>query len=123
MKNGAMTYKPSDVVLLPIPLVGTMHKAEAEFAATLLVRACVRLGDTWQAVGPKELGMVIHADLAEEVEPLFGLRNNPFFHPDMLELVKRGYAKWTGKVGGAVQFTAEGFTAMERWVRGSKDDG
>lgn len=116
-------YKPSDVVLLPIPLVGTFGKAFAEYAATLLVRACARRGDIWQAVEPKEMGAAIKADLEEKVEPLFELRLNPFFRPDMLELVKRGYAEWTGKVGGAVQFTAEGFTAMERWVRGSKDDG
>jgi len=114
------TFKPSDIRLaLPVPLCGTMGKAEAEFAATLLVRACVRHGDAFDSILPAQMGDTIGADLEEQVDPLWSLRNNPFFRPNFDELVKRGFAEYVGEDGGRkrpLRFTASGLEVLRRWV-------
>lgn len=112
-------YKPSDVVLRIMPLVGTMKKAEVEFAAALLVRACVRNNDSWAPILPKEMGEAIKQDLDEKIEPLFSLNQNPIFRPDLHMLIERGFAEVVGgdKNRGPLQFTQVGFDAMSKWVR------
>ncbi len=110
-------FRPSDVVLAGMPLVDTMGRAEAEAAATLLVRACQSLGDAWQDIEPRAIGEVIKADLAAGREPLASLNRNPFFRPDAHELVRRGFAEWVGEAAGALRFTPAGLERLRRWVR------
>lgn len=118
-----MTTYPSEISLhvsYP-PLAATMHKSEAEAAATLMVRVCQVKGDRWQEVTLRDLGKVAKADLDKGVEPLKSLSGNPFWRPDFFEIVKRGYARWTEpeKVEGnhstsAIEFTEEGLKALEK---------
>lgn len=110
-------FRPSQVVLEEIPLVGTFGRVEREAAATLLVRTCVRGGDTWRPVTMKELGAAGLADIAEKVEPQASLNHNPFWRPDFRDLVKHGYAACTFEPGSAIEFTAKGLEALARWVR------
>lgn len=110
-------FRPSQVVLAPIPFAATMGRLEREAAATILVRASVRAGDDWRPFTPQELGEAIRADLEEKVEPLSGLNSNPFFRPDFHDLVAAGYAASTLERGAPIEFTPKGFEALSRWVR------
>ncbi len=110
-------YKPSDVFLGAPPLVGTMEHSEVEHAAALLVRTCARHGDAWRDVPAKLVGQTIQADINEAIEPLFGMKDNPFFRPDYSKLIECGYAEWAGEEKGPIRFTDKGFEAMRRWVR------
>jgi hypothetical protein len=111
-------YKPSQVVLRVVtPLIGTFGKAQAEFAACLMVRACVRHGDVWQDLSPQQIGAAITADIDEKTDPLYSLRCNPFFNPDIWELVERGFAEWVDEPGKSVRFTSNGFDAMRKWTK------
>ncbi len=62
-------FLPSHVVLIVPPLCGTMKKAEVEFAASVIVQACLHHGDRWQPLLPKQVGEAIRAAIDEEIEP------------------------------------------------------
>lgn len=88
--------KPSEVVLFRsvLPLIATFGRAELEFAAALIVRGCVRNGDRWQSLSPREIGQAMKAD-AEPGEPWETLQRNPFLpQPDFHGLVERGFARF-----------------------------
>jgi hypothetical protein len=106
-----LPFRPSQVVLAPVPLVGTMRRAEVEFAAALLVRACQVLGDRWQPLSWQQVAKVLRADRTSVAKWLA----NPFFRPDVHDLVARGYA--AGNPTAEVWLTAAGLEALERWVR------
>jgi hypothetical protein len=111
--------RPSDVNLLDSvpPLVGTLHKSEREAAATLIVRCCVLNGDTWRPCKPEEIGHAIQHDLDGKIEPLHGLRNNPFWNPDFHALVAGGFARWLGDPkakGCPIELTPLGIDAIGR---------
>ncbi len=113
-------FKPSAVNLggsYP-PLCDTFGRSEAEAAATLIVLACVELGDAWIPVGPETIGRLIEGARTSRTEPLYSLSRNPFWHPDIWELIKRGAAEWVGEPGdhGVVQFTEAGLERLRRWV-------
>jgi hypothetical protein len=102
----------------PLPLVATMGRAEREQAATLIVRTCVREGDTWAPVTPQQIGATIKADLEEQIDPLYSLRENPFFKPDFRDLAEHGYASCTFETGAPLELTPKAFEAIAaRWVR------
>jgi hypothetical protein len=109
--------KPSEIVLGVPPLVGTMGRAEAEFAAALVVLACEANGDRWQAVAWPQITAAAKAALEEGRRPWLTLLSNPFYRPDVWELVKRGFARWEGEPGGPVELTMWGLVAMDRWHR------
>lgn len=115
---GESEFRPSDVLLLALPLVGTMGRAEREYAAALVVRACQVLGDSWQPISPKQLGEVIAGDLAAKREPLTGLNRNPFLFPDFPDLIALGFVERTPE--GQVAFTVKGLEALRRWVKPSE---
>lgn len=111
-------FLPSEVVLLPPPLVGTMEAAEREAAAALYVRACQVLGDKWQPLSLKQIGEVVDADLKEKNEPLNALSTNPFFRPSVPKLVDGKYGQWTGTPNESpIELTKKGLYALRRWVR------
>jgi len=132
-------FKPSQVVLntLPMPpLVGTMGHAECEHAASLLVLTCATNGDTWAPVTATQVGEAIESAVEAGTEPWSSLSRNPFFRPDFMELVNRGFAQKTSEEspdeagvfrkrealppfcrGDTIEFTAKGIEAMGRWVR------
>lgn len=118
MANEAFT--PRQVLLAPVPLVGTMGRAEVECAAAILVRVCQVRG-TWGPVGFEEVGPV----LKDDVESGHALRStwlNPFLRPDFGDLVKRGFATWAGEpFKSALELTDAGREALTRWVRPSDD--
>ena len=115
-------YKPSQVVLREAtPLIDTFEKAFAEQAGAMLVRACARNGDVWQAVWAKDMGAAIKLDVEEKIEPLFSCNTNPFFRPDFHLLIDKGFAEFVGDddegLKRPIRFTDAGLKAMSKWVR------
>lgn len=109
--------KPSEVALGVVPLIATFGKAEIEYAAAILVRACHALGDEWRAVTWSEIEAVLKSDRTEGREPFASLILNPFFRPDVRALVDKGFARWTGGPGGPIEFTPVGLVALFRCRR------
>jgi hypothetical protein len=111
------TYKPSQVVLYAPPLVGTMHKAESEFGAAMIVRALAKRGDEWRPIPSAEVFEVAREDDKSD-DPIWSkLYKNPFFKPDVHKLIADGYARWVEVETQTVEFTEKGFEAMRKWVR------
>lgn len=108
-------FKPSQVVLRASPLIGTMGRAETESAAALVVHACKRHGDKWQAV---TTDMVVGAiRVAGPDSPLGMLIRNPFLKPDFIALVAGGFATRSDDDGVvSYELTAKGLAALQRWV-------
>ena len=107
--------KPSDVVLCVPPLTATLGRSEREHAAALIVRACQELGDKWQAVSPRQVGEVLRADVAAGRQPFASLGVNPFFRPDVHDLVAKGFA--TMREDKAVELTEKALEAIAKWAR------
>lgn len=115
------TIKPSDIVLRNPPLVGTMGRAECEFAAAVIVRTCqIKNPDEWQPVTPGDVGAMITHDQKHRIEPMYSCCNNPFFRPDFDRLVESGFARWIGEPAdvrdrkGPIELTTEGITAAAK---------
>lgn len=115
----AADFKPSQVDLAAPPLVGTLGHAEMEFAAAMIVRACQVHGDAWQAVSWDQIQSAMYADMTAERPPFAALMRNPFFQPDVHELVAKGFARWTGEPAGRapVELLPPAFEKMLSWVR------
>lgn len=110
-----LLFRPSEIVLAqPIPLVDTFRSSEREAAATVLVRACDRLGDEWQFISHDDFLRTLQHDRAESREPICYLTHNPFWYPDLVALVDAGYAMKTGE---RYCFTDIGYRALSKWVR------
>ena len=111
-------FKPSQVLLIVPPLVGTMKKAEVESAAAVIVRACQVRGDTWQRIEFDDLVAVVKDDVENKREPLSSLMHNPFFRPSFAALSDGSYGRWvdTGKDKHALELTAAGIAAIAKWV-------
>jgi hypothetical protein len=74
-------------------LIGLFDKAEAEFAATLLVQFCQHRGDTWH--DPIKIDELSHwiteqANLHADDERCNHWTTNPFFRPQPNLLIKLG---------------------------------
>lgn len=97
---------------------------ERECAAALIVRTLQVNGDTWRPVGWPEIEQVFKADIEANREPWVLLVRNPFFRPDVHDLVKPQidkdtgetfyYARWTEIEGGTVELTQRGIEALPR---------
>lgn len=99
------------------PLTGTMGRVEAEAFATLMIEACVFHGDEWQPLTLKQIGEAVQAALASKKEPFDSLNTNPFWRPDVWDLISRGYAEQIGNDKHApVRFTDKAFHAMKQHV-------
>jgi hypothetical protein len=87
-------FRPSQVYLWRglFPLVGCFGRSEREFAAGILVRACLRNGDAWGPITPQQLGESLQEDVKEE--PWATFQKNPFIRPDFADLVAEGFAAW-----------------------------
>ena len=111
-------FKPSQVVLASIPLVGTLGHAELEYAAALIVRTCQVHGDVWAAHPWTTIGPTLKADRDAGTEPMASLLRNPFFCPDVHLLVEEGFARWTAEPGsGPVELTPLALGSFGRWVQ------
>ena len=108
-------FKPSQVHLGVPPLCDTMGKAEIEHAASMLVAACSRLGDKWQAVEQREMGRAVQAMLDAGGEPWVSLRSNLFFRPDFHALMESDFAEYN-EVTDSFSLTAKGIDSLRRWV-------
>lgn len=113
--------KPSEIVMHVPPLAATMHKAEAEAAAALIVHACAALGDKWQPISARQIGNTLHADVDAKREPWVSLVRNPYWRPDVFELVRRGFARWVDHEGGSCELTAFAAHVIVRWWAPSPD--
>jgi hypothetical protein len=110
--------KPSDIELTPVPLCGTMKKAEREFAAALIVRTCHVLGDAWQPISLEQLQRVLKDDLAAKREPFASWCTNPFFRPDFHRFADGMFGRWTGDPGASpIEFTERGLEAIKPWAK------
>ncbi len=112
----APDFKPSDVLLLQIPLVGTFRRAEAELAAALIVWTCAGTGDTWRPVTPGDIGEALQPAIEMKQEPVRSW-NNPIVRPCFKSLVELGYAASTFEPGCTIELTPKGFEALRKWVR------
>lgn len=111
-------FKPSEVVLTGVPLGACFGKAEAEWAAAILVWACRELGDGWQVVPAKTLGRLLRGAVMARIEPVSGWGRNPFFALDWERLVLDGFVLRTGLEGDhSLEFTELGLSRLTRWVR------
>lgn len=112
--------KPSEVLLnrSVLPLCGSAFgRAELEFAAAIVVLACVP-GDEWQPVAPRQIGEALRA--AIEPGGLFAhLAKNPFVpRPDFPGLVTKGFARWVEPekdLASPLAFTDAGLAALEKF--------
>lgn len=110
----APDYKPSDVRLIPPNLLGdTMRKAEAEWAAGILVLVCQKRGDVWQPVNDDHVVDVLREEL-EKGSEIGRLVRSPVFNPDAGELVSRGFGRRLDD--RTVELTEAGFEAIRKWV-------
>lgn len=112
-----MSFKPSQVELIVPPLVDTMHHAQTEFAAAMIVRALQRRGDTWRPITTAEVFEVAREDDKGEDPTWSKLYKNPFFRPDVHKLVANGYATWLEPTMETIEITDKGREVMQRWVR------
>jgi len=111
-------FKPSQVHLGGVPLGACFGKAEAEWAAALLVWACRELGDEWQVVPAKTLGALMRNAAMGRLQPVSDWARNPFFDTDWGRLVNEGFVERTGLEGDhRLAFTELGLSRLTRWVR------
>ncbi len=123
MTSEEVGFKPSEVHMWRspvIPLVDTFGRAETEFAAALMVIACVENGDAWRQLTPQQVGLAMRK-ASEPGGPLHHLRTNPFApRPDMRALVDGGYAAFFGDpdiAGTPIAFTAKGIDVLRKCIR------
>jgi hypothetical protein len=113
--------KPSDVILFraALPLIDTFGRAEMEFAAALMVRACIFHGDEWQPVTPRQINLAMKKDLLPGGiwASLRGSPKDTWPSPDLRALAKEGYAIFHGDPdvvpGPAIEFTVKGLAMLE----------
>lgn len=108
--------KPSEVVIcFPVPLIDTFERAEYEATVALLVMACEHNGDTFQALTPHQIGDALRSALGRE--PWKSWNQNPFFRPNIRDLVDAGFAEFLGNParGCPVQLTQETLTRLRKW--------
>ncbi len=117
MSTGRVDFKPSDVVLHPVPFVGIMGKSEIEFAAAVLVRVLQLRDDTWNPIAWQHFGSLLASNPNDKILAPWG--RNPFFRPDFVALTEAGYSE-TGPDSLVkdirIQFTAAGFDALRKYV-------
>ena len=97
-----------------LPLVDTFGRAETEFAACLLVLACVTFGDEWKAHPPQDIGRAMK-EAGERGGALCHLKDGPIPPPDFRLLASNGFAEFLGDpdgVGVPIQFTAKGYEKL-----------
>ena len=117
----AVVFRPSQVFLWrgAFPLVGCFGRSEREFAAGILVRACLANGDAWGPITPQQLGESLKAD-CESVEPWVTFNRNPFIRPDFADLVAEGFASFDEdphvNKGTPIRFTEKGLAILARCV-------
>ena len=105
-----------------LPFVGSKFgRAELEFAAALVLRACFYEGDAWAPVRQEQIGAAMSKD-AESGGLFHHLQRNPFVpRPDFHGLVVRGFARFVGEPDGngnmAIEFTTAGIDAMRPFAK------
>jgi hypothetical protein len=97
-----VTLQPSELVVGPIPFVGTLDRFEYEVTAAIIVRVCQRRG-AWGPVTPKYVNLLIREDLAKD--PKHPLWTSPFYRIDPDGLVGKGFAQWVGDGRASLELT------------------
>ena len=116
-------FKPSEVRLSFLPLIGTLGRTEREIAAALIVRTCQVNGDTWQPVTPRMIGDTLRRDVEDGVEPFASLNGNPFARPDFWDLVAQGYASGDPSKDEPLALTDKALVAISKWRAASPSNG
>lgn len=119
--------KPSDVFLEAAPpLTGTMHKAEAEAMAAIVVLALAKNGDQWRAIGWPEVRDSFLQEVEKGGQPWAMLARNPFWRPNLAQLLKERqdavgfrYRFATEDGEGLLTFTFAGLLALSKWRKAS----
>lgn len=93
--------------------VGTFDHLEAESTAAVIVKVLALNGNEWRPATCEELAAGFE-DLVKDDGPWRRWFNNPFVKVDMHDLVKRGFAAWSGEK--AIRFTDDGLQRMAKWV-------
>lgn len=107
-------FMPGDVVLHPLPLVGTMGRSELEVAAAMLVFALKAKGIGWQPILMGEVLRAIMDHLPNE--PVASWASNPFLRPDFLGLESQGFVRRADHPDSIV-FTLRGIEALRPHVK------
>lgn len=112
--------KPSDVKLFArswVPLTDTFGRVEREAAAAFIVQTCIANGDEWRPVTWKQIAEAMLSAF-ENHGQWKELKSNPFFRPDVHDLIAKGFARWVGEPDDdgdrAVEFTERGLAALQR---------
>lgn len=110
---------PSSLRIAIPPFVGTLGSSEIEHAAALIVRACQVRADKWQPLLWDDLQKAITPDVENRATTIAALVRNPFFSPDFVSLVEKGWAAWHGKPGtGKLELAPRAIMAIAlKWGR------
>jgi hypothetical protein len=112
----AVDFRPSEVVISVPPLTGTMGRCESEYAAALLVLACVGKG-RWAPCSREEIFAAFRAAVADQVQPWENLARNPFLRPSFPELLDTPYARLVREEETEqMEFTPAGLERLRIWV-------
>lgn len=104
-------FKPSQVVLHPVPLVATFERTENEVSAAVLVMTLAQAGDTWRPVAPREVGEMLRAQ--PKGAPILTTLMVVRFAFDVIEA--KGWV--TKHADNSLEFTQAGLERLRRWVR------
>lgn len=110
--------KPSEVEIAPpVPFMNTFGRAEYEATVALLVMACEHNGDEFRALTPRQIGEALVA--VHEREPWKSWSRNPFFRPNIRDLVDAGFAEFLGDAEKEcpVRLTREALARLEKWKK------
>lgn len=98
------------------PLTDTYGRVELEAAATLIVFACQCAGESFTPQRAVDIKAAIDLALELKLEPLYGLRNNPFWKPNFNGLVENGFARWTTDAEHSpIELTELGLLRLEKY--------
>lgn len=107
--------KPSEIEMSFPVFFNTFGRSEHEATVALFVTACTHHGDEFQALTPRQIGEALR--LALEHEPWKSWGRNPFFSPNIRDLVDAGFAEFLGdpEKGCPVRLTQETLTRLKKW--------
>lgn len=115
-------FKPSEVRMWRswLPLFNTFGRIEMEWAAALMVIACVYFGDRWQPITMKQLGEAMK-DAGDRKEGYLHHLRGPdtaIPRPDHRGLVDKGFAVFDGDPdnNALISFTDKGFEMLRKTV-------
>lgn len=113
-------FKPSELPLALSTIADTFGRAESEYAALILIGALRLRDDAFGPISWTEAGKLVIAEAKAGREPWASFAANPFFRPQIAELVATqrhpdgSQFHFATMTDGVVEFTAIGLAALRR---------